>query len=96
MNISVREYQASQKLELRAYELREDIGANQFYSLICAAYRVAGTGEQYLLESIFPGIGADLAYRYNTPVGLRPGEYWQQDNLIITMDDNGKTTVTEL
>lgn len=96
MRVGVREYHASQKLELKAHELRDSLGANQFYSLLSAAFRVAGSDEADLLEQAFPGLRYTLSTRYMSPAGLMPGESWREGDLLVSMDANGKVETKEL
>ena len=68
--MSVREYKASQELELRALEL----DANAFYSLIMAAIRQADTDNLWALRAAFPGVYEELAQRRNAPGGILPDD----------------------
>lgn len=68
--MSVREYKASQELELKAM----DLDANAFYSLIMAAMRTADTDNLWALRAAFPGVFEELAQRRNAPGGMLPDE----------------------
>jgi hypothetical protein len=97
MSIGVLEYQASIKLESKANDLRSNTGANQFYSLLGALYRIAGSEEVDKLNIAFPGVFEELEKRYNAPAGLLyPGERVVIGDYLIVMDPDGKVLSTAI
>ena len=72
--MSIKEYEAGRRLELRAMEIRNETGANEFYSLIQAAMRQADEWNMDALKAAFPGIAEDLQARYNAGGGILPSD----------------------
>lgn len=68
------EYEAGQQLQLAALNIRQQTGANPFYSLIHAAMREADTDNFEALKREFPRTFADLKHRRDAPGGILPGE----------------------
>ena len=68
------EYHASVRLESAALTIREQVGANAFYSLIMAAMREAGSDEMEKLSQAFPEAAQQLRSRYNAGGGRLAGE----------------------
>lgn len=52
--MGIAEYKAGMKLELAAHDIQRETGANQFFSLIHAAFRLADTNNLIILTRMFP------------------------------------------
>lgn len=61
----LREYLASRSLESAAFNLP----ANEFYSCLGAAVRLAGSDELNKLECVFPEFVSEMRQRYHAPGG---------------------------
>ncbi len=70
--MTILEYEAGRRLELKAMEIRNETGANEFYSLIQAAMRQADTVNLLALRHAFPAVHDELKDRYNAPGGILP------------------------
>ena len=72
--MTILEYEAGQRLELRATAISQETGANEFYSLLQALMRKADTDNTALLKLAFPRQYKDLQDRYNAPGGVLPSD----------------------
>jgi hypothetical protein len=58
--MSIKEYKAGMRLEIAAHDLRNETGANPFFSVVHAALRLADTSNFTVLARMFPKTHQEL------------------------------------